>query len=390
MTRNGLISLRSLGKEGRFGGFWKVFGRFFAKVFIFRIYDELSWQPEDQVDALGGVDGEGGDLEGDEARRGRLKSADPLDSAVRMHGSARLQGAVSLPEIVVQPNTSGSFHSLDGLLDKSEGGGGGGGEGDEVHVAESHRQHPRNHHHHQRSSEEMLQFLVRQLQEKVAQKEGEVKRAQEANRQLEAEGREEVAKLEAHLKAVEARSKELTERNEALYQRLKSTEEAKMQSEMKAAKSLDEKRAARTLAAEKDRRLADLEARLAAKSKELADLLEKVATERAEWSVFQADLLTTVRVANDFKQEQAAECKRLQADRLDLEERLRVAEGELAKVRSENRKLQMALRSAAVAAAAVASVSSSSSSSSSSSAGAGSSSAAAASTVAVDSGEGVY
>ncbi len=356
------------------------FGSFLIFLF-FRIYDELSWQPEDQVDAVGGGGADEDVLDEDEARRGRLKSADPLDSAVRMHGSARLQGAVSLPEIVVQPNTSGSFHSLDGLLDKSEGGG-----EDEVQVAESHRQHPRNHHHHQRSSEEMLQFLVRQLQEKVAQKEGEVKRAQEANRQLEAEGREEVAKLEAHLKAVEARSKELTERNEALYQRLKSTEEAKMQSEMKAAKSLDEKRAARTLAAEKDRRLADLEARLAAKSKELADLLEKVASERAEWSVFQADLLTTVRVANDFKQEQAAECKRLQADRLDLEERLRVAEGELAKVRSENRKLQMALRSAAVAAAAVASVSSSSSSS-----GAGSSSAAAAaaSTV-VDSGEGVY
>lgn len=227
-----------------------------------------------------------------------------------------------MPEIQHQ-NVSGSFHSLDGLLSKS---------GEET-------------------SEEMLQFLVKQLQDQIALKECEIKKLKEANLTMESEHKEALSKVDLHTKTVESRNKELTERNEELYQRLKCTEEAKIESEIRAQKNLDEKREIRTLLEEKDRRLADLESKLSAKSKDLSELCEKWSMEQSEWKQFQKDLLTTVRVANDFKQDTLDECKKLQNERLMLEERLQSLDSELQKVKSENKKLQVALRSAAVAAA---------------------------------------
>lgn len=57
--------------------------------------------------------------------------------------------------------------------------------------------------------------------------------------------------------------------------------------------------------------------------------------QKEEWKRFEADLLTTVRVANDFKTEAQQEVERLQCDNQQLQEKLDALEAQLAKIRSK-------------------------------------------------------
>nr|XP_027205337.1 putative uncharacterized protein DDB_G0291812 isoform X2 [Dermatophagoides pteronyssinus] len=224
---------------------------------------------------------------------------------------AKLHNAKSLQEISMP--TTGSFHSLDGLTSKNSS-----------------------------STEEtieMLQFLVKQLQDRISTRELDLKKLKDQLILLEVEKKEEYVKLEIQLKNLENRNKELNERNEELYQRLKTTEEAKIESEIRAQKNLDEKREIRSLLEDKDRRLADLEMKLSTKCKELSELEDKRDLEHSEWKQFQQDLLTTVRVANDFKLETLAEYKVLLNEKNMIEEKLNLLESELQKYRQENKKL---------------------------------------------------
>lgn len=224
---------------------------------------------------------------------------------------AKLHNAKSLQEISMP--TTGSFHSLDGLTSKNSS-----------------------------STEEtieMLQFLVKQLQDRISTRESDLKKLKDQLILMEVEKKEEYVKLEIQLKNLENRNKELNERNEELYQRLKTTEEAKIESEIRAQKNLDEKREIRSLLEDKDRRLADLEIKLSTKCKELSELEDKRDLEHSEWKQFQQDLLTTVRVANDFKLETLAEYKVLLNEKNMIEEKLNLLESELQKFRQENKKL---------------------------------------------------
>lgn len=181
---------------------------------------------------------------------------------------------------------------------------------------------------------EMLQHMVKQLQEQISRKESELKKLKEQLILTEAKNKDELSKTELHLKNLEGRNKELTERNDELYQRLKGAEEAKIESEIRAQKNLDEKREVRSLLEEKDRRLAELESKLQTKSKELLDLNEKLAMEQMEWKQHQRDLLTTVCVADEFKQEALDKLKKVQSERQELEEKCLQLEAEINKLKS--------------------------------------------------------
>ncbi|KPM02552.1 cytospin-A-like protein [Sarcoptes scabiei] len=235
----------------------------------------------------------------------------PNDEKVPDKTITKLHNAKSLQEISM-PTTS-SFHSLDGLTTKET----------------------------STSSEEtidMLRFLVKQLQDKISSCELEIQKQKDRFLWLETEKKDEIAKLEMQLKNLENRNTELNERNEDLYQRLKTTEEAKIESEIRAQKNLEEKREIRNLLEEKDRKLIDLDLELSSKCKKLSELEDKRSMEHSEWKQFQQDLLTTVRVANDFKQEVQIEFKKLQNEKCMLEERLLFLEKELKKYKVDSKK----------------------------------------------------
>lgn len=188
---------------------------------------------------------------------------------------------------------------------------------------------------------EVLQFLVKQLQSQIGQKDLEMKKLKEQLIMLDSEHRSEVSTYELHLKTLDNKYKELTKVNEELYQRLKGAEEAKIECEIRAQKNMEEKREVRSLLDDKDKRMAELELKLQQKSKDLLELTDKMHLEKIEWTYFQRDLLTTVRVANDFKQETLDECKKLQCEKHVLEERLLAMETELQKFKSENKILHL-------------------------------------------------
>lgn len=52
-----------------------------------------------------------------------------------------------------------------------------------------------------------------------------------------------------------------------------------------------------------------------------------------EWQQFQADLLTTVRVANDFKTEANEEMKKLLIENKNLRDKTRIQEAQLEKLK---------------------------------------------------------
>lgn len=244
---------------------------------------------------------------------------------------SKLHTANSLPEIF--------FHSLDDgkrMSSFEAEAGGGGGQLQHCHSTSNGHLSSLEDHSHQVTIE-MLQHLVKQLQEQISRKEGELKKLKEQLILIEAKHKDDLSKAELHQKNLEGRNKELTERNEELYQRLKGAEEAKIESEIRAQKNLDEKREVRSLLEEKDRRLAELESKLQTKSKELLDLTEKLALEQMEWKQHQRDLLTTVSVADDFKQEALDKCKRAQSERQVLEEKCQLLEAEIHKLKSETK-----------------------------------------------------
>ena len=240
--------------------------------------------------------------------------------------SRPLHSATSLPDFQhPQGQQSTSFHSLDDLDRNAE-----------IDIA---------------AMTERLQFIIRQLQDQVALKEVEIKKMKVANILLESSHKESLNKSDQVMKNIENRNKELIELNEDLNHQLKSTQEAKLESEIRAQKNFDEKLEIRILLEEKDKRIDDLESKFQAKCREFSELGDKISLEKSEWAQFQNDLLTTVRVANEFKQETLTECKKLQIERHQIEERLIATENDVQRIKSENEKLQVALRSAAVAAA---------------------------------------
>lgn len=276
------------------------------------MYEELYYKQCEYANSQGGEQRE--DLASKLAAQSDQALDAKCDQSAYSKTPNKLHAAKSLQEISY--TNAGSFYSLDENNDTA----------------------PEN-------SVDMLRFLVKQLQDSISHKESELKKLKDQVILMESEHKEEITKLDLQMKNVENRNKELNERNEELYQRLKSTEEAKIESEIRAQKNLDEKREIRNILEEKDRRLADLERKLSQKCKELSEIGDKMSLEQAEWKQFQRDLLTTVRVANDFKQETLAECKKLQFEKHVLEEKLIALENELHKFRNDNKKLQFSLRS---------------------------------------------
>lgn len=103
--------------------------------------------------------------------------------------------------------------------------------------------------------------------------------------------------------------------------------------EGKCQRHLEEKRQLRAQVGELQNSLADNSALLGAARRDLQDLRSRHLLETEEWKRFQTDLLTTVRVANDFKTESQQDVERLQCDNQQLQEKLEALEAQLSKLR---------------------------------------------------------
>lgn len=177
-----------------------------------------------------------------------------------------------------------------------------------------------------------------QLSHRARWQEEERKREEALQEQL-AVAQREAARLSQLLAEVQEETQATHAQVSALEQRVEQLEAEKAQlneeAEARCQRLLEEKRQLRATLAEMSNSLADNSALLGAARRDLDDLHSQHVLEKEEWKRFEADLLTTVRVANDFKTEAQQEVERLQCDNQQLQERLEALEAQLAKLKSK-------------------------------------------------------
>lgn len=177
-----------------------------------------------------------------------------------------------------------------------------------------------------------------QLSHAARWQEEERKREEALQEQL-AVAQREAARLSQLLAEVQEETQATHAQVSALEQRVEQLEVEKAQlheeAEARCQRLLEEKRQLRATIAEMSNSLADNTALLGAARRDLNDLHSQHTLEKEEWKRFEADLLTTVRVANDFKTEAQQEVERLQCDNQQLQEKLEALEAQLAKLKSK-------------------------------------------------------
>ncbi|XP_037289371.2 cytospin-A isoform X2 [Rhipicephalus microplus] len=167
----------------------------------------------------------------------------------------------------------------------------------------------------------------------------EERKREEALQEQLAVAQREAARLSQLLAEVQEETQAAHAQVSALEQRVEQLEAEKAQlheeAEARCQRLLEEKRQLRATLAEMSNSLADNSALLGAARRDLDDLHSQHVLEKEEWKRFEADLLTTVRVANDFKTEAQQEVERLQCDNQQLQEKLEALEAQLAKLKSK-------------------------------------------------------
>ncbi|XP_042146836.1 cytospin-A isoform X3 [Ixodes scapularis] len=185
-----------------------------------------------------------------------------------------------------------------------------------------------------------------QQQRKRAEEEEEEERQREQGLQEQlALAQREATRLSELLSQVQDETQAAHAQVSSLEQRVEQLEAEKAQlvqeCEAKCQRQLEDKRQLRAQVGELQNRLADTSALLGAARRDLQDLRSKHLLETEEWKQFEVDLLTTVRVANDFKTESQQDVERLQCDNQQLQEKLEALEAQLAKLKQQNRQQEL-------------------------------------------------
>ena len=173
-----------------------------------------------------------------------------------------------------------------------------------------------------RSEKQKFESIVRQLREQLTIAEMEVKKLRQQLVLTESDSKEEINRLMQQIKSFEHKCNEFRETNEQLIKKLKFSEQQKLDIELTAKRHAEDRHQLMAQMTDKSKLLAELELHLADKQMEIKCLNEKITAERLEWAQFQTDLLTTVRVAEEFKQETILECQKLLQINKDLEIKL--------------------------------------------------------------------
>ncbi|XP_057369226.1 cytospin-A-like [Daphnia carinata] len=138
---------------------------------------------------------------------------------------------------------------------------------------------------------------------------------QEENRTIRQKSKEEVADLEYKVEQLLAKKQSLIVETSTLHAAVAELESA-------CRRHLEDKREMRTTAADQQVKLADALARRDELERLLTDERAKWEAQQEEWQQFQKDLLTTVRVANDFKLETLAKMEKVVEENRLLHEKL--------------------------------------------------------------------
>ncbi|GFT85436.1 cytospin-A [Nephila pilipes] len=186
-----------------------------------------------------------------------------------------------------------------------------------------------------RKDKEMVEERALQLQEQLALSQREVTRQKDQLQSLQEENM--VAKNNAHkqITDMEYRLQQITVEKEQLNQEMSSLDDALQQLKLKCQHHLEDKRDLKATIGELQKAVSEKSLQVNQGQKEIEELKKKHLAEVEEWNKFQADLLTTVRVANDFKVEAVQDVERLTVENKELNEKNATLEAEIAALKAK-------------------------------------------------------
>ncbi|GBL76773.1 Cytospin-A [Araneus ventricosus] len=186
-----------------------------------------------------------------------------------------------------------------------------------------------------RKDKEAVEERALHLQEQLALSQREVTRQKDQLQSLQEENM--VAKNNAHkqITDMEYRLQQVMAEKEQLNQEMAALDDTLQQLKLKCQHHLEDKRDLKATIGELQKTIQEKTLLLNQGQKEIEELKKKHQAEVEEWNKFQADLLTTVRVANDFKVEAVQDVERLTAENKELSEKNAALEAEIAALKTK-------------------------------------------------------
>lgn len=194
-----------------------------------------------------------------------------------------------------------------------------------------------------RKDKEKVEERAMRLQEQLALSQREVAKYRDQLNQMQEENMVAKNNAKKQVSDLEYRIEQLESEKEQVHQQMALLDSALQQAELKCQRHLEDKRELKANVGELQKALSESASLLRESQKEIEELKKKHSSEVDEWNKFQSDLLTTVRVANDFKTEAQQDVDRLIMENKQLKEKTTSLEVEIENLKSKPEVLSPAL-----------------------------------------------
>lgn len=184
-----------------------------------------------------------------------------------------------------------------------------------------------------RKDKERIEVEAVKLQEMLTQAQLETAKLTEKVKAAELDVSELKSGSEAKVKEMDERLLQQTKEKARCLKELEVLETAVRDAEAKSQRHLEDKRDLKANLSELQKQLNSEKSRCLAISTELEEVRCRFNERQTEWQVFQHDLLTTVRVANDFKTEAQETVEKILLKNRKLQDKINDLETEVAKLR---------------------------------------------------------
>ncbi|KAF5291789.1 hypothetical protein FQA39_LY14277 [Lamprigera yunnana] len=185
-----------------------------------------------------------------------------------------------------------------------------------------------------RKEKDALESEVANLKEQVARSRNESEKLREQVSVLQEECKVTRNNAKCTQSELEYKCEKLTAEKSNINDQLQQLEEAANELQVQAQCQLEDKRQLSTVLSETQRNLSEAERKNSELEVEVDDLKRLRIEENEEWEKFQNDLLTSVRVANDFKSEAQQELQKMIMENKSHRDRIRQLETQVDKLKA--------------------------------------------------------
>ncbi|XP_066144391.1 rootletin-like isoform X2 [Euwallacea fornicatus] len=184
-----------------------------------------------------------------------------------------------------------------------------------------------------RKEKDQLESEVSYLKEQLARSKNEIEKLKEQVLVLQEECKVTRNNAKSTQSDLEYKCEKLTSEKTSLGDQLQQFQEAVNELQVQTQCHIEDKRQLSAVLSETQRNLSETERKNLTLESEIQELKKLRSEENDEWEKFQNDLLTSVRVANDFKTEAQQELQKIILENKTYRERVRLLEGQLEKLK---------------------------------------------------------